>query len=79
MSSPRDALYPRSPLGESEQGIPTGRDVEWEPLVDYRRAGVSETTIHGAIAWAIGGPDGKLDQARVVHSFGGMCCAMGAA
>lgn len=71
MSSPRDALYPRSPLGEREEGIPTGRDVEWEPLVDYRRAGVSETTIHGAVAWAVGGPDGQLDQARVVHSFGG--------
>ena len=71
MSAPRDALYPRSPLGEREAGIPTGRDVEWEPLVDYRRAGVSETTIHGAVAWAVGGADGRLDQARVVHSFGG--------
>lgn len=60
---PRAALYPRSPLGEREPGIPTGRDVEWEPLVDYRRAGVSETTIHGAVAWASGG--------KVVHSFGG--------
>ena len=60
---PRDAMYPRSPLGERESGIPTGRDVEWEPLVDYRRAGVSETTIHGAVAWAHGG--------EVVHSFGG--------
>jgi L-asparaginase II len=37
--------------------------VEWEPLVDYRRNGVSETTIHGAVAWATGG--------EVVHSFGG--------
>jgi L-asparaginase II len=37
--------------------------VEWEPLVDYRRHGVSETTIHGAVAWASGG--------RLVHSFGG--------
>jgi L-asparaginase II len=62
-NSPRAALYPRSPLGEREPGIPTGRDVEWEPLVDFRRAGVSETTIHGAVAWASG------DQ--VVHSFGG--------
>jgi len=61
--SPRAALYPRSPLGEREPGIPTGRDVEWEPLVDYRRAGVSETTIHGAVAWASGG--------KIVHSFGG--------
>lgn len=56
-------MYPRSPLGESDPGIPTGRDVEWEPLVDYRRNGVSENTIHGAVAWASGG--------KVVHSFGG--------
>jgi L-asparaginase len=55
--------YPRSPLGESVEGIPTGRDVEWEPLVDYRRNGVSETTIHGAVAWACG--------EEIVHSFGG--------
>jgi len=62
-SRPRDAMYPRSPFGEQEPGIPTGRDVEWEPLVDFRRAGVSETTIHGAVAWAHGD--------EVIHSFGG--------
>ncbi len=56
-------MYPRSPLGASDPRIPTGRDVEWEPLVDYRRHDVSETTIHGAVAWASGG--------RIVHSFGG--------
>jgi len=56
-------MFPRSPLGETHEGIATGRDVEWEPLVDYRRNGVSETTIHGAVAWASGG--------RIVHSFGG--------
>jgi len=50
-------------VGESLPGIPTGRDVEWEPLLDYRRNGVSETTIHGAVAWASGG--------KIVHSFGG--------
>jgi L-asparaginase II len=60
---PGGAVFPRSPLGEREPGIPTGRDVEWEPLIDYRRNGVSETTIHGAIAWAHGD--------RIVHSFGG--------
>ena len=60
---PGSEQYPRTPLGEREQGIPTGRDVAWEPLVDYRRFGVSETTIHGAVAWAT--PDG------VFHSFGG--------
>jgi L-asparaginase II len=31
--------------------------------VDYRRNGVSETTIHGAVAWAVGG--------EILHSFGG--------
>ena len=55
--------YPRNPLGEKEAHIPTGRDVEWEPLVDYRRNGVSETTIHGAVAWYSG--------ERAIHSFGG--------
>lgn len=62
-SRPRDAMYPPSPLGVREEGVPTGRDVEWEPLVDFRRAGVSETTIHGAVAWAHGD--------EIFHSFGG--------
>lgn len=56
-------VYPTSPFGEQLQNIPTGRDVEWEPLVDYRRNGVSENTIHGAIAWYSG-----KDK---IHSFGG--------
>jgi len=60
---PGSRIYPRTPLGESLPGIPTGREVEWEPLVDYRRHDVSETTIHGAVAWASGD--------RIVHSFGG--------
>ncbi len=60
---PGSDIYPTSPLGAKVDGIATGRDVEWEPLVDYRRNEVSETTIHGAVAWAHG------DQ--VVHSFGG--------
>jgi L-asparaginase len=60
---PGSQIYPTSPLGEDVPGIPTGRQVEWEPLVDYRRNGVSETTIHGAVAWASG--------ASIVHSFGG--------
>ena len=51
---PGSELFPDSPLGEQVEGIPTGRDVAWEPLVDYRRNGVSETTIHGAVAWAHG-------------------------
>ena len=60
---PGSGVFPRSPLGEREEGIATGRDVAWQPLVDYRRNGVSETTIHGAVAWASGD--------RIVHSFGG--------
>ena len=65
MSHPTEVrdLYPSSPLGETDGDVPTGRDVEWEPLVDYRRNGVSETTIHGAIAWYSGG--------KIIHSFGG--------
>ena len=63
MKKPGHDLYPSSPLGNRSTGVATGRDVEWEPLVDYRRNDVSETTIHGAVAWAAGG--------EVVHSFGG--------
>ena len=55
--------YPSSPFGDQIPGIPTGRDVEWEPLVDYRRNGVSETTIHGAVAWFSGD--------ELIHSCGG--------
>ena len=60
---PGAGVFPTSPLGEQVEGIPTGRDVEWEPLLDYRRNGVSETTIHGAVAWASGD--------ELIHSFGG--------
>ena len=60
---PGSAIYPTNPLGEQHEGIATGRDVEWEPLVDFRRMDVSENTIHGAIAWAHG--------TEIVHSFGG--------
>lgn len=56
-------LYPASSFGENIPGLPTGRDVDWVPLVDYRRNGVSENTIHGAVSWFSG------DQ--LVHSFGG--------
>lgn len=60
---PGSAVYPKDPIGKSTEGIPTGRDVAWEPLVDYRRNGISETTIHGAVAWSHGN--------EIVHSFGG--------
>jgi len=56
-------VYPSSPLGENVPGIPTGRDVEWKPLVDYRRNGVSENTIHGAVSWFSG--------SQKIHAFGG--------
>ena len=60
---PGGGVYPRSALGQEHEGISTGRDVAWEPLVDYRRNDISETTIHGAVAWASGGD--------IIHSFGG--------
>ena len=47
MSHPTEIkeLYPSSPLGDTEGDIPTGRDVEWEPLVDYRRNGVRQSMV----------------------------------
>jgi len=60
---PGSGVYPTSPISDGAKGIATGRDVEWEPLVDFRRNDVSENTIHGAVAWAHGG--------EVFHSFGG--------
>lgn len=68
MQGPGARMYPRTPVGETLPGIPTGRDVEWEPLVDYRRNGVSENTVHGAVAWAVPGGSSAGD---VTHSFGG--------
>ena len=32
---PGSSLYPSNPLGDRHDGIATGRDVEWEPLVDF--------------------------------------------
>lgn len=55
--------YPTSPLGEKIEGLPSGRDVDWVPLVDFRRNGVSENTIHGAVSWYSG--------KECIHSFGG--------
>ncbi len=39
----------------------------WMPLVDYRRNGVSEVTIHGAVSWVSG--------RKLIHAWGGnvMC------
>lgn len=55
--------FPKSPLGEKIEGLPSGRDVDWVPLVDFRRNDVSENTIHGAISWYSGN--------ECLHSFGG--------
>ncbi len=57
------SFYPKSPLGDKDRDLPTGRDVEWEPLVDFRRFGVSENTIHGAVSWYSG--------QKKIHSWGG--------
>src|ERR1043166_822481 len=35
----------------------------WQPLVEYRRNGVAENTIHGAVSWVTG--------RRLLYSFGG--------
>src|SRR5947209_20301866 len=35
----------------------------WQPLVEYRRNGVAENTIHGAVSW-VSGRD-------LIYSFGG--------
>ncbi len=35
----------------------------WVPLVDYRRNGVSEVTIHGAVSWVSG--------RKLIHAWGG--------
>ncbi len=35
----------------------------WQPLVEYRRNGIAENTIHGAVSWVSG--------RSVLHSFGG--------
>src|SRR5688572_29063343 len=40
-----------------------GRDAAWQPLVEYRRAGIAEVTVHGAISWVSG--------RELVHAFGG--------
>ena len=66
---PGSAIYPTNPLGEQHDGIATGRDVEWEPLVDFRRMDGSENTIHRAIPWAHG--------TEAVHSFGANVPAYG--
>lgn len=60
---PGQRHYPPTAAGATDTRIASGRDVEWQPLVDYRRHGISETTIHGAVAWAHGDD--------IVHSFGG--------
>ncbi|HEY8711946.1 MAG TPA: asparaginase, partial [Thermoanaerobaculia bacterium] len=35
----------------------------WQPLVEYRRNGVAENTVHGAVSWVSGG--------NLIYSFGG--------
>ncbi len=35
----------------------------WQPLVEYRRNGVAENTVHGAVSWVSGN--------NLIHSFGG--------
>ncbi|HYE78403.1 MAG TPA: asparaginase [bacterium] len=57
------------PLSPAQEGRDPGATqwVDWKPLVDYRRNGVAETTIHGAISWVSG--------KELIYGFGGnvMC------
>jgi len=46
-----------------DQAAETLRGGHWVPLVDYRRNGVSEVTIHGAVSWVSG--------KKVVYAYGG--------
>lgn len=39
------------------------RKIDWQPLVEYRRNGIAENTVHGAVSWVSG--------KNLVHSFGG--------
>ena len=35
----------------------------WQPLVEYRRNGIAENTVHGAVSWVSG--------RNLIYSFGG--------
>ncbi|MFA6957787.1 MAG: asparaginase [Thermoanaerobaculia bacterium] len=50
-----------SGLRTKDSGLRTRPD--WQPLVEYRRNGIAENTIHGAVAWVSG--------KTLIHSFGG--------
>lgn len=47
----------------------TANDDLWVPLVDYRRNGVSEVTIHGAVSWVSG--------RKLIHAWGGNALCYG--
>ena len=49
--------------------IVLGSQERWVPLVDYRRNGISEVTIHGAISWVTGN--------ELVYSYGGNALCYG--
>ena len=60
MQGPKNAPGNRS---EHSGSVKLGPNETWVPLVDYRRNGVSEVTIHGAISWVHG--------RDVIYSYGG--------
>ena len=53
----RPRLHARDPYAEASA------ENSWVPLVDYRRNGIPECTIHGSIAWVSGD--------EVIYSYGG--------
>lgn len=58
----RAELEARTRLAREAEADPL-RGGQWMPLVDYRRNGVSEITIHGAISWVSG--------TKVIYQWGG--------
>lgn len=68
--TPRDSTLRTedSGLGTQHSGLRTEDSAlrtrpDWQPLVEYRRNGIAENTIHGAVAWVSG--------KTLIHSFGG--------
>src|SRR5437660_1969576 len=54
----REAMFDESAAPNFARPMP-----HWQPLVEYRRNGVAENTIHGAVSWVSG--------RNVIFSFGG--------
>src|SRR5437867_1817282 len=52
------------PMFDESRAVNFARPMpNWQPLVEYRRNGVAENTIHGAVSWVSG--------RNLIYSFGG--------